>query len=309
MEVKNLEVGIKIGNKQRKFTNLICNSYLDLFADSFLDFKEKNLPYCFVNFSKDNSNITVNSTTMQYDTILEAEFAQNIEILTENSVINKYYYINPVAEYQYLEDFTGRPIKEIGFGNVNPDTNKYILYAYLDVSKYNIIIQDSQPIIISRVDKIASDMKFWSNSSDIKGPYHLTGRGMLELVGFDYDRVLPKFYSLGFGVLPYVYIQEFLAENLDVKKTGTGEITVNNTFTNFAKNDLYPRPDLYPSPTLYPQESTANLLIYKFKMYKEVYVDPERPPDLVDTGLYYIQYKELTNFGFINNLKIKYERG
>ena len=46
MKVKNLEVGIKIGNKQHKFTNLILNKYLDLFAYSFLEFKDKNLDFC-----------------------------------------------------------------------------------------------------------------------------------------------------------------------------------------------------------------------------------------------------------------------
>ena len=52
MKVKNLEVGIKIGNKQRKFTNLILNNYLDLFANSLLDFKSKKLTCCAVNITK-----------------------------------------------------------------------------------------------------------------------------------------------------------------------------------------------------------------------------------------------------------------
>ena len=93
-----------------------------------------------------------------------------------------------------------------------------------------------------------------------------------------------------------------------VPKDG-GEITVNGIESNFAKDDLFPSPDLYPSPELYPREATANLLIYKFKMYREVYENPELPPVLQDTGFYYVQYKELTKFGLINNLKIKYERG
>lgn len=308
MKIKNLEVGLKIGNNQKKFTNLICNSYLDLFADSFLNFKEKNLPYCFVNFTKNNYNITADSTKMEYDTILEADFSQNVEVLTDRNIINKYYYITPVVEHKTLENFKGQPIKQIGFGNYDYDLDDYILYAYLDISKYNIVIQENQPIVINRIDKIASDMKFWSNSNTLKGPYHLTGRGMLETGGFDYNRILPKLYSVGFGILPYLYKSEYLAENLNIEKTETGEITINGIESNFAKNDLFPRPDLYPSPTLYPQEPTANLLIYKFKMYKEVYEDPEQPPNLVDTGLFYVQYKELSRFGLISNLKIKYER-
>ena len=71
MKVKNLEVGIKIGNKQHKFTNLILNKYLDLFADSFLEFKDKNLDFCCINLTKEKTLITPESTEMQFDTILE----------------------------------------------------------------------------------------------------------------------------------------------------------------------------------------------------------------------------------------------
>ena len=43
MKIKNESVTIKIGNKERSFHNLILNSYIDLFADSFLKFKNKLL--------------------------------------------------------------------------------------------------------------------------------------------------------------------------------------------------------------------------------------------------------------------------
>lgn len=49
MKIENKEIGIKIGDKELKFTNMILNSYLDLFADSFIEFKNKDLPYCLLN--------------------------------------------------------------------------------------------------------------------------------------------------------------------------------------------------------------------------------------------------------------------
>lgn len=308
MKVKNLEVGIKIGNKQRKFTNLILNNYLDLFANSLLDFKSKKLTCCAVNITKVKNIINENSTTMNYDTLIECSFE---EVLTENTVLNKYSYTEDLTMYGYnpISAYNGQAIKEIGFGVYDYDTNKFTMYAYLDVSKYNIVIQEAQPVLISRIDKIASDMKFWSNSNSIKIPYHLTTDGLHAVAGMEYERILPKLYSLGFGVLPYKYTEEHLIEDLNISKTGIGEITVNNTFNNFAKNGLYPSTDLYPNENLYPKPSTATLLIYKFKMYREHYTDPEQPPTLVDTGLFYVQYKKLENFGIINNLKIKYERG
>lgn len=308
MQIKNLEIGIKIGKKQRKFTNLILNSYLDLFANSLLDFQSKEMTYCVVNITKAKSEIDENSSTMNFDVLMENRAE---EVLTENTVLNKYSYTeeNTVYGYSQISSFAGQAIKEIGFGVYDWDNNSFIMYAYLDVSKYNITIQSGQPIIISRIDKVSSDMKFWSNSINIKAPYHLTVDGLHLIQGMNYQRILPKLYSVGFGILPYLYIDEYLVEDLEIEKTGTGEITVNGINSNFVKDDLFPRPDLYPSPILYPQTPTANLLIYKFKMYKEVYEDPMLPPVLEDTGLYYVQYKELDRFGLIENLKIKYERG
>ena len=309
MKVKNLEIGIKIGLKERKFTNLILNNYIELFANSLLEFKSKQLQACAINITKQNINIDENSTTMQYDTVkLNRDFQ---EVLTENTIINKYTFTDEdgVELFPSLNEFSGQTIKQIGFGIYDYETSTFTMYAYLDVSKYNIVIQEGQPIVISRIDAIKSDMLFWSNNKKIKAPYHLTVDALHNINDMEYERIVPKLYSLGFGILPYLYKDEYLVENLDIQKTGTGEITINGIESNFAKDDLFPSPDLYPSPELYPREATANLLIYKFKMYREVYENPELPPVLQDTGFYYVQYKELTKFGLINNLKIKYERG
>lgn len=311
MKIENEEVSIKIGNKTKTFKNLILNSYLNLFADSFLDFKEKNLPYCFVNFTKNNIDINENSTSMQYDTILEADFASNIEVLTGSNIVNKYFYQNPVSGMNYLEDFEGQTIKELGFANWDNTKQSYVLYAFLDVSKYEITIQGSQPVIISRVDKISSDMQFWANNSKLKAPYHLTGRGLIRTAGMEYESIIPKLYSIGFGVLPYSFVKEYLVEDLTIQNAGNGIINIPNIFYNYIKEDLYPRQDLYPNEDLYPQAPTANLLIYKFKMYKKVYSNPETDNyELEDTGMYYTQFRELKDSEYGKfSLRIKYERG
>lgn len=310
MKVKNLEIGIKIGLKERKFTNLILNNYIELFANSLLEFKSKQLQACAINITKQNINIDENSTTMQYDTVkLNRDFQ---EVLTENTIINKYTFTDEdgVELFPSLNEFSGQTIKQIGFGIYDYETSTFKMYAYLDISKYNIVIQEGQPIVISRIDKIVSDMKFWSNSKDIVAPYHLTADAIHLIQGMEYIRVLPKLYSAGFGILPYKFIKEVLAEDLTIEETAFGELTISGLGNNFAKDDLFPSPNLYPRPDLYPREATANLLIYKFKMYYEIYEDPMEPETtLVDTGKYYVQYKELTNFGVIDSIKIKYERG
>lgn len=310
MKVKNLEVDIKIGNRERKFTNLILNSYLDLFANSIVNFNSKGLTACAINITKNINTINENSTTMNFDTVIVNRAIE--ETLTENIVINKYKFIEEdvVMMYNPLSYFEGRNIREIGFGTWDYTENSFTMYAYLNVDKYNVVIQKGQSIVISRIDKIESDMKFWSNSNRLKTPYHLTTDAIHDVQEMEYERILPKLHSVGFGILPYWFKDEYLVEDLDIEKTGTGELTINGIESNFAKDDLFPRPDLYPSPNLYPREPTANLLIYKFKMYREIYEDPSLPEaTLIDTGLFYVQYKEMSRFGLIDNLKIKYERG
>lgn len=180
MKVKNLEVSIKVGNKQHKFTNLILNKYLDLFADSFLEFKDKNLDFCCVNLTNEKTLVTAESTEMPFDTILEFNSAERSELLTENTVINKYNYESPLAGYNSLSSYIGQYIKQIGFGIYDYEAKKFELYAYLDVSKYNIVVQEGQPIVISRMDKVSTDMNFWSNANAVKCPYHLTTKRIIR---------------------------------------------------------------------------------------------------------------------------------
>lgn len=307
MKIQNKEIGIKIGNNEKKLSNLILNSYLDLFADSFLEFKNKDLPYCLINFSHYDNFLDENSTEMKYDTILEADFANNIEILTDNTIVNKYYYKNVLGGEKKFDEFLGKKIIDIGFANYDYTLQRYVVYAYLKVSAYNIIIQQSQPVIISRIDKIESDMNLWKNDNRIKGPIHLTMRGMIDLQGYDYNRLIPKLYSIGFGVLPYTVNKEYLVENLHFNRNDIGLLEVQEEIENPYKKTKYLNNDLIMSDSLILQQPSYPLLIYKFKIYKETFPDPLQPAVLVDTGMYYTQYKEITKFGKLK-LSIKYER-
>lgn len=294
MKIENKEISIKIGNKTQIFKNLILDSYLNLFADSFLSFKSKSLPYCLVNFTKNNGVINEQSTSMEYDTVLCSNAYDNAEVLAENSVINKYYYINPLAGQKSLSDFSGKQIKELGFADYS-----YNLYAFIDVSKYNLFIQDNQPVIISRIDKITSDMNFWSSSRKIKGPLHLTNSGLKKITTSssgtsDISTEIARLYSVGFGFLPYKISKEYLVEDLTLQRGECGEVEILGEFGNYKQKELYPSKDLYPSENLYPKKSTYNFLMYKF---------------VLGSGAYYIQYKELDKYGQFNKLKIKYKRG
>lgn len=307
MKIQNKEIGIKIGKKELKFTNMILDSYLDLFANSFISFKDKSLPYCLINFTHYDNVITETSTEMNYDIVLEADPNQNVEILAENSIINKYYYRTPLVGQEW-DTYKNMAIMDIGFANYDYDLNKYVIYAYLDVSKYNIVVQDNQPIIISRTDKITSDMEMWTNSTQVEAPYHLTNRGMLNLRGYEYQTIAPKLYSIGFGVLPYTLNKEYTVEELDIQKTGIGEIKINNVLeAQYRPNAKYFNTDIYFNNDWCFEEPSYNYLIYKFKLYRETYPNPEEPPVWEDTGMFYLQYKEINKNGKIN-LSVKYER-
>ena len=91
MKIKNEDVTIRIGNKEKSFKNLILNNYIELFRDSFLEFKNKNLEYCFIKFNA-TQEITEESTTMDYDIILGSDFNKIQQTYAGNTITNKYTY-------------------------------------------------------------------------------------------------------------------------------------------------------------------------------------------------------------------------
>lgn len=335
MKIKNESVTIKIGNKEKSFHNLILNSYIDLFADSFLKFKNKLLTYCYVKFDT-TQTINENSTTMEYDTILETNFYKTKESFSENNIINDYIYDIPVMEQEEISTFVGRKITGIGFGDYDNDSGQYLLYAFLDVSKYQIIVQEGQEVVISRKDKITSDLQFYSPFSSVKYPTHLTSRGIIEKIGMEYNEIFSQLYSVGFGTLySKIDTEEIPVSELDFKKEGTGIVTLIGAqdYAVYPNTDLFPSPEVYPgrsseglkkleipdrgegqypssllfpSTELYPKQSSPKYVIYKFKLYRRRY---EGELEIVeDTGLYYYQSQSIDGTGAIK-LTIKYERG
>lgn len=332
MKIKNESVTIQVGKKKIELHNLILNSYLDLFADSFLKFKTKALYYCYIKFDTEQ-DINVNSRTMQYDTIYECDFYKIRETYTENYIINDYFYDKEVVEQPLISDFAGHKITGIGFGDFNYDTGQYEIYAFLDVSEYEIYVQPGEQIVISRKDKISSDLKFYSPFTEVKYPTHLTIRGILEVQGNDFNTVYSELYSIGFGTLYNTIEEEIKVEDLDFKKIGTGLIGLEGAkdYSVYPSSTLYPNITLYPGreieglqklkiedkgeglyPSLllfpgqtYPQKATCRWVIYKFKLYRKRHEGEEEI--IEDTGLYYYQ-SQMTNLIGDIKLKIKYER-
>jgi len=332
MKIKNENITIKIGNKENTFTNLILNNYIDLYAESFISFKNKSLQYCAVKFT-DTQNIDENSTQMSYDVLLKANLANTSEIFLENMVINKYIYNKEDIDDNVLANYAGQNITGLGFGNWN-DKGDFEIYAYLDVSKYNLTFQKNQQIIISRTDKITTDLKFYSAFNKVKFPVHLTARGILEMQGMEYNIIRSELYSIGTGTLYNVMTNEIPVKELDFRKTGTGIVTIESAKDNatYPSNNLFPSPDtipgrpdenlkkieienkgegLYPSSLLLPssslflRDSTDKWIIYKFKLWRERWEGEKKIVE--DTHLFYFQSQLTDNTGKLK-LEIKYEK-
>lgn len=334
MRIKNECVSIRIGNKEREFHNMILNNYIDLYAESFISFKDKILPYCAIKFGG-SQDIDENSTTMEYDVMLEAELPSISEIFTKDTIINKYMYYKEMNESSSIQEFEGKYISGIGFGNFDDETKAFVLYAFLDVSKYNITFQESQSIAISRTDKITTDLQFYSPCSEVKFPVHLTMKGLLEIKGLDYDKVYSELWSIGTGSLYNVIEDEIPINNLDFRKTGTGIVTIKSAedFAIYPNLTLYPNATAYPgrqktglkelkiedkgegkypSPLVYPnlselpKQATKKWIIYKFKLWRERWEETNKI--IEDTGLFYYQSQKTDLTGNLK-LEIKYERG
>lgn len=113
---------------------------------------------------------------------------------------------------------------------------------------------------------------------------------------------------LVFGVLPYSLNKEYLAENLSIQRGDIGIVEIKNALeAQYKHNTIYFDKNIYFNANWYLQDPTYNYMMYKFKMYKEVYLNPEDDPEWIDTGLFYIQYKKIEKNGKLK-LSVKYER-
>ena len=73
------------------------------------------------------------------------------------------------------------------------------------------------------------------------------------------------------------------------------------------KKEIFLTNTIYPSSNLFPVSQTVKYMLFKFKLFKQIFDDPQLPPTYEDTGMYYIQYKQIDKYGN-TGLKVKYER-
>lgn len=309
MKIKNKYVKIKQGKKETELHNLILDKYLDLFASSILNTEDKRLDACLINCTVEEE-ISPSMDNMHWDFYLnEQNLYDNSDYKGTNKIITKYLYELNFEEQ--TQPFVGQKIFSIGFAKTIkepslPDGSDadFELYAILDVSNYNLYVQDIQEFVVERVDTTTTDMVFSSDTE--KFPIHLSPRGntyfdeyeetggreiaILNRIGKGYNSSFPTI------LIPKTNFNITVNEN---------EINITGLFIEENTGEtIFPSDTLYPSETLYPQKSQMNWIFYEFSVYKFI----DTVTGYQDTGRTYYEAKKINMSGDLG-LKIKYERG
>ena len=208
------------------------------------------------------------------------------ESINGESTIEVYYTYDNVSGYSKsdgsafidivnINDLVGQQIEQIAFGSNNE------IYAFIDVTASNIIVQENEPLYVYRKDMLSSDALYVGNNY----PAHLSPLG-LKLNGYTYYGSL---YSVGFGFSKGNMHEEYLISENPVKEIDdyTFQIELergsNETLTpneNLQPNNtlypvlevhttgIYPNNELYPSNEIYPQITDYKYIIYKYNLYR-----------------------------------------
>lgn len=348
MKIKNDIVSIKIGQKCYDFRNLILDEYLKKFALAQLTFNclnryttRKDLSYCLLKFDTPIENISPKSTIKNQDfdicfvggaNLKQSVSERQIAIeYTYDTNWNVWDYKRNTANDNFLFNYYGRKVTAIGFNvtwfayDSNPNgVWKYPVCALLDVSNYNIYLQENQDLSITRKDIITSDALFYSeDKGKIAGPAHLVPAGIPEIIHqkniynsdrtswFSFkDNAYGILHSIGLSSYPDYIDKEFVIGTDVQVEQNNNELKIKG-IENYLSTDsfLFCRENTFPNIELYPTKTNYKYVIFKYKVYQQVHTGTYENviEEAVDTGYYYYEAIEINKFGKCD-LKIKYER-
>lgn len=282
MKVKNEYVQIQIGNKTYTKRNMILNKYLEKIFESQINPSFNlgaEIKYCYLKLDTPLENIDYDSnlTGSEFDIILssgvssiidgEKSFINNSVKSNSNVLIN--YKFTSDGSFQYktsgwqngkkndFEMFNGRKITNIGFGNNG-------VYAILDVSDLNIIINSNEKVIITRVDLYQSD----AICKGFDYPLHLVNfsakYNAQDISGIE-SCVIAQLYSIGLGSI------KGLMETEHVIDFESNDVVINDTnieisFRDYLMKGIYPSERLFPHTRLYPQLDTSKYVLLKYRL-------------------------------------------
>lgn len=324
--IKNISVKLEVGKKEYYFKNLILDKLLNLYATTLIDsYKQHKGPsFCALKFSK-LENISSDAELYNRDFDVGLLNSVNETTASTNKITNKYVcasedqyiidYTKGTAENVKIDTYAGEKIYCIGFSYLFAGYAPIL--AVLDVSNYDIYIEEDCEIRITRIDEISTDATFTSLSEYVDAPIHLFPKGITgilpkqTLVSQDgsatitiHQNSYAKLSSYGFGNSPNVMKVEKEIENYSVDDNC---LSIKNIWS---PKGIFPSGDLYASDELYLDDPPFEYIILKFKLLQDVAEGTYESYELVEkeTGAEYLQAIPLNNLGDVN-LNIKYERG
>lgn len=192
-KIKNVNIDIKIGNREYKLRNLILNTLLNSYANKLVtqyDQMRTILGSCMLKFS--NLGKVTSDSLIRCDTFdIEISTINISSFNSTNKIVNKYIY-NSEDGYIYdyskgtsqnirISDYRNQKIYALGFSFSGSDATLNV-DAVLDVSNYDMYIYDDEEILITRIDEISTDAIFTSLHEKVKFPVHLSGQGIKGII-------------------------------------------------------------------------------------------------------------------------------
>lgn len=295
MRVSNEYVQVSLGKRVFTRKNMILNRYLQHLID--MQFIETNDLYgarfTEVIFQLDipkevNKNDEINYysdgiynfTGRFIDGTYQQSTNKNSIKLIQSFSQGNLYFIGRKIYYSDDDYLIGHKLTGVGFGISGK------LMTWVDLSDMNIIIQEGEKLNISRVDNFSTDLEI----TGYNYPRHLTN--LRKESYSDQNPITAVFlYSIGLGEdKDYMNKEYVIGEDVSINM-GNMEFTI--PITKETKNQIYPSENLQPFSNIYPSKATDNYIIYKYKIYKVVYVDDEITYE--DTGKYYLGSIKIKN--------------
>lgn len=300
MKIKNEYIKIKNGKKNYTLNNYIYDDYLTLFSKTQYNVDEedpigvleeqnkKKLITCFIKF--DNPLEDIKNATIE-DFQVETITGNNYFNGTQESINMNYEYFFDESSYDLntqttinIEDYYGKKITALGFGNFNN------IYACLDVSNYEIYVLEDENLYISRKDIITTE----AVCGDYDFPVHLvpigdTKNAKYNSVTQSYESLYAKLYSVGLSKTTGILDEEYvIGEDIEIKVESDTSFGFNllkgedetiypqtNLYTSgdlyplppYITRELYPSNKIFPSNEIFPKDSNYKYIFYKFRLY------------------------------------------
>lgn len=309
MKVKNEYIQIKIGNKTWTKKNMILNEYLHrLFNSQISVIHDKcYISSCFLKLDTPIEDVDYDSEILpsQFDitirNVLNEKYFKQRATRTNNSIRINYIFDNNSIfvingewnDASIMKNYANRKIMGIGFG-IDDSSN---IFAYLDTSNMNIVINHNENISISRIDLLKSD----GICDGIEYPLHLVNDIAFRDTSYgEYGNESTKsmLYSVGFGSYKGVMEEEYLIRDVETSRTNDS-ITFNiQRDKNIGK---YPSNDLWLGFT--PTKDNSKYLIFKYQLYRT----NASGSDITYLNEYYTMSMPNETFGDLD-VKLKIER-